>query len=73
MLEIYWIKQKVVGLLVLVLPFIFAGVLIDLDAAVVWLLTVPLGLYYILAKDQMFYCDYVLEIDILKLVSKKGF
>ena len=73
MLEIRWIKQKIRGFLVLILPFLFSVVIRDCRAEIVWLLIVPIGLYYMFSRDRIFFRDYILEIDIYKLMRRKRF
>ena len=62
-MKIYWVKQKLMGILMLLVSLIFMVFLVHTEAAISVLVFVPLGLYYLFAKDRLFKSDYILEIN----------
>lgn len=62
-MKIYWVKQKLIGILMLLASLIFMVFLVHTEAAISVLIFVPLGLYYLFAKDRLFKSDYILEIN----------
>lgn len=62
-MKIYWVKQKTIGILMLLMSLIFMVFLVHTEAAISVLVFVPLGLYYLFAKDRLFKSDYILEIN----------
>lgn len=62
-MKIYWVKQKIIGILMLLVSLIFMVFLVHTEAAISVLVFVPLGLYYLFAKDRLFKSDYILEIN----------
>lgn len=63
-MRITYVKQRIAGLLLLILPLLFVGVLIEYDAAIALVLTVPTGLYYLLSNERLFNSDYIFELRI---------
>ena len=50
-MKIYWVKQKIIGILMLLMSLIF----------MVFLVT--LGLYYLFTKNRLLKSDYILEFN----------
>lgn len=62
-MKIYWVKQKTIGILMLLMSLIFMVFLVNTEAAISVLVFVPLGLYYLFTKDRLFKSDYILEFN----------
>ena len=60
--KVYWIKQKVVGILLIVLPVLFMDLLIETEAVVCvpfyWLF----GFLFLIEKDRIFRSDYIFNV-----------
>lgn len=62
-MKIYWVKQKLMGILMLLVSLIFMVFLVETDASITVLVFVPLGLYYLFVKDRLLKSDYILEFN----------
>lgn len=65
-LKIYWVKQKLVGLLLIVLPILLWDLLVVNEAALVAVVSIGMGLLIMLAQDRMFRSDYIITFKRLK-------
>lgn len=65
-LRIYWVKQKIVGLLLIVLPILLWDLLVVNEAAILAVVSIGLGLLVLLARDRMFRSDYIITFKRLK-------
>lgn len=65
-LKIYWVKQKLVGLLLIVLPTLLWDLLVVNEAALVAVVSIGMGLLIMLAQDRMFRSDYIITFKRLK-------
>ena len=61
-MTIYWLKQKGLALLLLALTLIFAEFMIVNDAAILMLVSVPMGLFLFRTKEMLFKNDYIYVI-----------
>lgn len=59
--KIYWVKQKFVGLLVLLATLIFWDSFIKYDAAILMVFSIPIGVYLLFSKRMFFDSDYIFE------------
>lgn len=65
-LRIYWVKQKIVGLLLIVLPILLWDLLVVNEAAILAVVAIGMGLLTLLARDRMFRSDYIITFKRLK-------
>lgn len=70
-MKIYWLKQKAIGLALIVGPLFVWDLLIETEAVVCvpfyWLF----GILFLIEKHRMFRSDYILDLKILKRVIKR--
>lgn len=60
--KIYWLKQKLVGLLLIILPWFFVDVFVANDAAILIVAFELLGLGYLFTKERLFRSDYIFDL-----------
>ena len=60
--KIYWVLQKTVGLVLLILSLIFQSLLVEMDAVIVLVILTSIGTWMLLTKERMFYRDYIFDI-----------
>ena len=60
--KIYWVKQKLVGLLLIILPWFFVDVFVANDAAILIVAMDGLGLMYLFTKERLFRSDYIFDL-----------
>lgn len=65
-LRIYWVKQKLVGLLLIVLPILLWDLLVVNEAALVAVVAIGMGVLIMLAQDRMFRSDYIITFKRLR-------
>ena len=63
-IRILWLKQKMVGLLMVLLPLIFWDTLVKYDVAIIVVMYLPIGLYYLFTKRRLYSKDYIFEYPI---------
>ena len=62
--RIYWVKQKMAGLLVALMTLIFSPLLITNDGGLLVVVGLAMGFLLILSKRRIFYTsDYIVEIE----------
>lgn len=62
--RIYWVKQKMTGLLVALMTLIFSPLLIANDGGLLVFVGLAIGIGLILCKRRIFYTrDYIVEIE----------
>lgn len=62
MIRIYHLKQRLIGLLCVILPLIFAEFLIENDVAIVMVGLIPAGLYYLFTSKKLLNRDKIMTI-----------
>ena len=60
-MKIYWIKQKLVGLGMIIAMLIFANVLIEYEAGIIFAVFLPFSIYLLASKKMYFSSDYIYE------------
>lgn len=62
--RIYWVKQKMTGILVMLMTLIFSPLLIANDGGLLVVVGLAMGFLLIVCKRRIFYTkDYVVEIE----------
>ena len=61
--RIYWVKQKMTGLLVALMALIFSPLLIANDGGLLVVVGLAMGFLLIVCKQKVFYRDYIVEIE----------
>lgn len=62
--RIYWVKQKMTGLLVALMTLIFSPLLIANDGGLLVVVGLVIGFLLIVCKRRIFYTkDYIVEIE----------
>lgn len=62
--RIYWVKQKMTGLLVMLMTLIFSPLLIANDGGLLVVVGLAMGFLLIVCKQKVFYTrDYIVEIE----------
>lgn len=61
--KIMWVKQKIVGLLMLLVSLIFLNLFVANDAAILLIITIPMGLYLLFSRNRFFDSDYIIEFN----------
>ena len=69
MLEIRWIKQKAIGMAMVSLLFVSALFLDIKDIVMLTAITVMFGVPMLVSKQRLFKYDYIIEIDICKILK----
>lgn len=69
MLEIRWIKQKAIGMAMVLLLFVSALFLDIKDIVMLTAITVMFGVPMLVSKQRLFKYDYIIEIDICKILK----
>ena len=60
-MKIYWIKQKLVGLGMIIARLVFANVLIEYEAGITFVVFLPFSIYLMTSKKMYFSSDYIYE------------
>lgn len=71
--RIYWVKQKITGILAMLMTLIFSPLLIANDGGLLVVVGLAMGLLLIVCKQKVFYTrDYIVEIepDFMKRLMK---
>ena len=71
--RIYWVKQKMTGLLVALMTLIFSPLLIANDGGLLVVVGLAMGFLLIVCKQKVFYTrDYIVEFepDFMKRLMK---
>ena len=71
--RIYWVKQKITGILAMLMTLIFSPLLIANDGGLLVVVGLAMGLSLIVCKQKVFYTrDYIVEIepDFMKRLMK---
>ena len=62
--RIYWVKQKITGILAMLMTLIFSPLLIANDGGLLVVVGLAMGLSLIVCKQKVFYTrDYIVEIE----------
>lgn len=62
--RIYWVKQKMTGILVMLMTLIFSPLLIANDGGLLVVVGLAMGFLLIVCKQKVFYTrDYIVEIE----------
>lgn len=62
--RIYWVKQKITGILVMLMTLIFSPLLIANDGGLLVVVGLAMGFLLIVCKQKVFYTrDYIVEIE----------
>lgn len=62
--RIYWVKQKITGILVMLMTLIFSPLLIANDGGLLVVVGLVMGFLLIICKQKVFYTrDYIVEIE----------
>ena len=62
--KIYWVKQKMTGLLVALMTLIFSPLLIANDGGLLVVVGLAMGFLLIVCKQKVFYTrDYIVEFE----------
>lgn len=62
--RIYWVKQKITGILAMLMTLIFSPLLIANDGGLLVVVGLAMGLLLIVCKQKVFYTrDYIVEIE----------
>ena len=62
--RIYWVKQKITGILVMLMTLIFSPLLIANDGGLLVVIGLAMGFLLIVCKQKVFYTrDYIVEIE----------
>lgn len=62
--RIYWVKQKITGILVMLMTLIFSPLLIVNDGGLLVVVGFAMGFLLIICKQKVFYTkDYIVEIE----------
>lgn len=62
--RIYWVKQKIIGILVMLMTLIFSPLLIANDGGLLVVVGLAMGFLLIVCKQKVFYTkDYIVEIE----------
>lgn len=61
--KIMWVKQKIVGLLMLLVSILFMGLFIANDACILLMISIPMGLYLLFSRKRFFDSDYIIEFN----------
>ena len=61
--RIYWVKQKMAGLLVALMALIFSPLLIANDGGLLVVVGLAMGFLLIVCKQKVFHRDYIVEIE----------
>ena len=62
--RIYWVKQKMTGILVMLTTLIFSPLLIANDGGLLVVVGLAMGFLLIVCKQKVFYTrDYIVEIE----------
>lgn len=62
--RIYWVKQKITGILVMLMTLIFSPLLIANDGGLLVVVGLAIGFLLIVCKQKVFYTrDYIVEIE----------
>lgn len=62
--RIYWVKQKMTGILVALMTLIFSPLLIANDGGLLVVVGLAMGFLLIVCKQKVFYTrDYIVEIE----------
>lgn len=61
--RIYWVKQKMTGLLVALMTLIFSPLLIANDGGLLVVVGLAMGFLLIVCKQKVFNRDYIVEIE----------
>lgn len=62
--RIYWVKQKMTGILVMLMTLIFSPLLIVNDGGLLVVVGLAMGFLLIVCKQKVFYTrDYIVEIE----------
>lgn len=62
--RIYWVKQKITGILVMLMTLIFSPLLIANDGGLLVVVGLAIGFLLIICKRRIFYTsDYIVEIE----------
>lgn len=62
--RIYWVKQKITGILVMLMTLIFSPLLIANDGGLLVVVGFAMGFLLIVCKQKVFYTrDYIVEIE----------
>lgn len=72
--KVYWIKQKFVGLLLIIGPLLFIDIIIECDAAIVLPIYWLLGILMIKEKSRitcMFKSDYIFDVRLFVRILRR--
>lgn len=62
--RIYWVKQKITGILAMLMTLIFSPLLIANDGGLLVVVGLAMGFLLIVCKQKVFYTrDYIVEIE----------
>ena len=62
--RIYWVKQKMTGILAMLMTLIFSPLLIANDGGLLVVVGLAMGFLLIICKQKVFYTrDYIVEIE----------
>lgn len=62
--RIYWVKQKITGILVMLMTLIFSPLLIANDGGLLVVVGLAMGFLLVVCKQKVFYTrDYIVEIE----------
>lgn len=61
--KIYWVKQKLVGLLLLILSIVCFDLFIANEAGLLLVIAFSMGLGLLLTKKKLFVSDYIIEFN----------
>ena len=61
--RIYWVKQKMTGILVMLMTLIFSLLLIANDGGLLVFIGLAMGFLLVVCKQKVFYRDYIVEIE----------
>lgn len=60
--RIYWVKQKLVGLLLMIIPLMFLDLFVANEAALLVPIFELMGLVYLLSRERIFRSDYIFDL-----------
>lgn len=61
--KIYWVLQKLYGLVLLLVSIIFFDFIIVNEIGLILVLFIPMGLWLLLTKKKVFFTDYIFDIN----------
>lgn len=61
--KLYWVKQKVVGLLLLIVSILCLDLFFANDAGILLIVSIPMGIYFLFSRRRFFDSDYIIEFN----------